>query len=159
MLLRNLFTEFRTGEPFLWGVIIGIDKYQAAEYGSLNGAVADANDMADYLHESLIVPKEHINVLRNSEATRAGIISAIKALSDNPLIKEQDPILIFFAGHGCALKRPAEWIIGDSHIQGIVPCDTNTRGPDGELICAIPDYTINALLGQLASVKGDNIVG
>ncbi|KAF8594393.1 hypothetical protein BDV93DRAFT_502052 [Ceratobasidium sp. AG-I] len=145
-----------TGEPYLWGVVIGIDKYQAEEYKSLNGAVADANDMAKYLQE-LIVPEEHINVLLNSEATRAGIIGAIQALSENPLIKEQDPIVIFFAGHGCALKRPADWAIGDSHIQGIVPYDTNTRGPDGELICAIPDYTINALLGQLASVKGDNI--
>lgn len=149
---------FRKAEIYLWAVLIGIDEYQAAGYKSLEGAVADANDMEDYLYKELYVPKDHINVLRNSQATRKGIISAIEALNVNPDIKVQDPILIYFAGHGCALDRPEDWTIGDSHIQGIVPHDMNTAGPDGKPIPAIPDYTISALLGRLASVKGDNIV-
>lgn len=120
--------------------------------------MADANDVTEYLNKELIVPRENINVLQNSQATRAGIIGAIQALGENPLIKEQDPIVIYFAGHGCTLKGPAGWAVGETHIQGIVTYDTNMKAPNGELISAIPDYTINALLGRLASVKGDNIV-
>ncbi|KAJ7893701.1 hypothetical protein B0H14DRAFT_2496216 [Mycena olivaceomarginata] len=39
--------------------------------------------------------------LRNAQATRSGIVSAFYThLIDNPAIRRDDPIIVFFAGHG-----------------------------------------------------------
>ncbi|KAF8594925.1 hypothetical protein BDV93DRAFT_576869 [Ceratobasidium sp. AG-I] len=140
-------------EPHLHGLFFGIDEYESPSYHNLSGAIQDVNNMVDYFHHDLGVPLEQLTIRRNSEATRSRIISDIQALSNNPLIKKQDPIVIYFSGHGCTPKRPQNWPV----IQAIVAYDSNTPDLDGELIGVIPDYTINVLLGQLASRWGDNI--
>ncbi|KAF6743200.1 hypothetical protein DFP72DRAFT_1080537 [Ephemerocybe angulata] len=68
----------------------------------LSGAVPDADSINDYLQSELKVPSSQIRNLRDKQATRAGIIAAFEWLRDlnPPDFKPQDPILIYYAGHG-----------------------------------------------------------
>jgi hypothetical protein len=123
------------------------------------GAVADADDVRDFLLKRLGVPSSQIWNLRNSEATRAAIIDGIKALSLNSEIKRGDPILIFYAGHGSSANTPKGWEGGGTgKIQLLIPYDHSFSLNDADPTHGIPDRTLGALLSQLANEKGDNIV-
>jgi len=96
-------------------------------------------------------------MLRNAEATRAAIITALQDFRTDPRIEIGDPILIYYAGHGSATTPPTAWEAEDSMIQALVPYDCGTEIHDRE-VHAIPDRTVGALLSRLACDKGDNIV-
>ncbi|KAJ1301204.1 hypothetical protein OPQ81_003614 [Rhizoctonia solani] len=144
----------------LYALIIGIDNYPALP--SLRGAVADANAICEFLKSELNVPEKHIINLRNEEATRSGIIQGFKTLWKNPDIKQNDPILIYYAGHGGLANANNQWKsrYGAHHIQVIFPFDYQQKisGSIGSLkVNSIPDRTIAALLNKLAAEKGDNV--
>ena len=123
------------------------------------GAIPDADAMRNYLQKDLAVPSSQIRTLRNSEATRAAIIDGIQAFSFNNEIKEGDPILIYFAGHGGSADTPKGWEVGSTgKIELLVPYDHSSPPDDGNPKHGIPDRTLGALLSQLAIEKGDNIV-
>ena len=123
------------------------------------GAIPDADAVQDYLQRHLDVPSNQIRNLRNSGATRAAIIDEIKAFSFNEKIKEGDPILIYYAGHGSSADTPKGWEAGSTGtIEFLIPYDYSSL-KDGNPMHGIPDRTLGALLSHLASTKGDNIVG
>jgi hypothetical protein len=125
--------------------LIAIDEY-AGDMPSLDGAVGDMSLVKDFLMSDLEVPQSHIKVLKNDQATRKAILDSIKALTNNPEIKHGEPILIYFAGHGC--------LVGE--MQAIVPFDAPMVG--GELKNLISDIKLASLLRKLADKKGDNVV-
>jgi hypothetical protein len=143
----------------LFAIIIGINKYESSKILDLVGAVPDADAVRDYLLE-LGVPSPQITNLRDSEATRAAIIEEIKALSLNDEIKEGDPILIYYAGHGGSADIPQGWVGCTDKIELLVPYDYSSQFSlkDGNPKHGIPDRTLGALLSYLESKKGDNIV-
>jgi hypothetical protein len=110
---------------------------------------------------ALSVPRSNIKSLRNSEATRAAILKELKSFATNPNIQHNDPILIYFAGHGAATESPAEWApsvpSGRSKIQMLIPHDCGVK-LDGEYVHGIPDRTLGWILKELADEKGNNIV-
>lgn len=68
-----------------------------------------------------------------------------------------DPILIYYAGHGGTLPAPPRWDSGSgAKIQTIVPQDYNPT--KGEEVYPIPDRTIGGLIDGIADKKGNNIV-
>lgn len=143
----------------LFALIIGINEYiyQDVDFENLDGAVPDAEAMKAYLETSLDVPTSQIRTLFNEAATREAIITNLRELQTDPRIREGDPILIFYAGHGGTAKAPDGWETGGADIQVLIPHDfhgtsRNNRGH------AIPDRTIGSLLEQIAAAKGDNIV-
>ena len=142
----------------LFALIIGINKYHSVK--GLHGAVPDADAVQDYLQNDLGVPSSQIRNLRDSEATRVGIIHEIETfLINNDNIKEGDPILIYYAGHGGWKKAPTDWQTGGSeNIQFLMPCDYSNRPEAGDRQHGIPDRTFGALVSRLANKKGDNIV-
>ncbi|KAK0187316.1 caspase domain-containing protein [Armillaria mellea] len=111
--------------PPLFALVIGIDKYENRSYRlrELNGAVADVDAVYIYLHETLHVPENRIKNLRNEEGTRATIEMEIRNLGDNTAIKEGDPILIYYAGHGTEANAPPGWPSVNGKIQMLVPHD------------------------------------
>ena len=122
------------------------------------GAVPDADAVRDYLQKHLHVPSSQIRNLRNTEATRAAIIDGIEAFSLNDEIKEGDPILIYYAGHGGSADTPKGWKVGSTgKIELLVPYDHSSLD-DCNPKHGIPDRTLGVLLSHLASIKGDNIV-
>ncbi|KAG8717058.1 hypothetical protein FRC08_008264 [Ceratobasidium sp. 394] len=142
----------------LYAFIIGINAYPKLK--PLAGAVADATAMQEFLTTDLRVPPNHITNLRDSQATREGIIQAFRRIRDDPRIHKGDPILIFYAGHGGLGTAPPEWKkkYGYDEIQVIFPYDYNLALPGSkELVNCIPDRTIGMLLNELAAAKGDNI--
>ena len=83
-------------------------------------ASSDANALQDSLQKHLAVPNSQISNLRDSEATQSAIIDAINALTTDARIQRDDPILIFFAGHGSPASNPVGWESGGSEIQRLV---------------------------------------
>ena len=121
------------------------------------GAVPDADAVEDYLQE-LGVPSFRIRNLRDSGAMRAVIIDGIKAFEFIDEIKERDPILIYYAGHGGSAHTPKGWEVGSTGtIELLIPYDCSGL-EGGNPKYGIPDRTMGALLSHLASKKGDNIV-
>jgi hypothetical protein len=131
-------------------LLIGIDEYRKNKY-QLNGAVSDAKAMGEYLKTNF--PLSTIRTLYNAKATRNAIVREIEHLIRNSTIKRDDPILIFYAGHGGEAVPPEDWSSQDQRIQVLVPQDY-----DDDRCNVITDQGFAALLELLAAEKGDNIV-
>ncbi|KAF8751187.1 Ubiquitin-activating enzyme active site, partial [Rhizoctonia solani] len=143
----------RTRIPTLYALLIGIDSYK--NFTKLSGAVKDVESVSDFLRCDLAVPESRITKLTNEQATRSGIINAMELLSKNNKINRFDPIVIFYAGHGCEVNSPlADY---KEKAQCLVPWDLGCLGADGQPVPPIPDYTLSALLNELAIAKGNNI--
>lgn len=147
-----------SSRPSLYALTIGINKY-AINKNNLLGCVNDADSVEEFLKNNLKVPDEQIISLRDEKATRAAIIKAFLQLRDDPRIKKDDSILIFYAGHGSEVAPPDGWEAGGagSQIQALVPHDYNTSDPRNS-IHLIPDRTIGALINSISREKGNNIV-
>lgn len=137
----------------MFALIIGIDNYTNCQ--KLRGAVADAEAMKEYLERVLRVPEDHIRTLLDHKATRNAIIKAFKDLRSDQRIREGDPIVIFYAGHGGELPAPSCWVPWgvESKIQCLLPQDYKDK-----IVDPIPDRTIGALIEDIAKARGNNIV-
>lgn len=146
--------------PQLFALIIGINKYHSSTYNSLQYARQDADRFEAFLTSSIGVPITNIISLRDEEANRVAILHAFQLLTTNESITKDDPIAIYYAGHGARVPKPAawdDWPTNGPQIEIMCPSDMGTI-VDGEIVDGIPDRTISALLQELSMVKGDNIV-
>ncbi|KAK0234529.1 hypothetical protein EDD85DRAFT_922629 [Armillaria nabsnona] len=144
--------------PSLFALVIGIDKYLSNGIRNLSGAVADVDAVNDFLQKTLRVPEHQIKNLRNEEATRLTIEAAIKDLENNTAIKTDDPILIFYAGHGAEANAPSGWSSANGKIQMLLPHDFITSGSDdSKRGQGVLDMRLSHLLANLAAKKSDNI--
>ena len=145
--------------PRIFAFIIGIDEYQSPNIPNLEGAVADADAVLNYLQNYLGVPSLQIRNLRNNEATRTAIIDGIKAFSLDDDINEGDAILFYYSGHGGSAKTPKGWEVWSTgNIELLVPYDHSSVKDDPKY--GVPDRTLGALISDIAITgkKGDNIV-
>jgi len=85
-----------------YALIIGIDKYE--NVSNLDYAVSDANSIASLLRDNFNFPSKNVKVLLNNEATYLNIRESLDEISS--LAKENDRVLIFFAGHGLTNDLP-----------------------------------------------------
>lgn len=67
---------------------------------------ADADKFEDYLKNSLSVPAGHIRSLRDRKVTRPAIIQAFKDIKTDAAIAKDDPIIVFYCGHGSQKATP-----------------------------------------------------
>ncbi len=87
------------------------------------------------------------------------IETAIKDLGKNPKIKKDDPILIYYAGHGAEAKAPSGWSSANGKMQMLVPSDFIPSGSkDSKRGQGVLDTRLSHLLADLAARKSDNIV-
>lgn len=147
-----------SGHSSLYALTIGINKY-AIDRNNLLGCVNDADSVEGFLKNDLKIPAGQIISLRDEKATRSAIIKAFLHLRDDPRIKMNDPIFIFYAGHGSEVDPPIGWEAGGagSQIQALMPHDYNTKDPHNSTHL-IPDRTIGALINGISRQKGNNIV-
>ncbi|PPQ91266.1 hypothetical protein CVT25_006383 [Psilocybe cyanescens] len=153
-------------------LLIGIDEYPP-ELRPLGGAVRDMENMKKFLVAAFDVPEGSnldIRQLKNKDATRANIISEIRKLKTSGLVKMNDAILIFYAGHGATMPPPEGWP-GHSatppaegwpeaaEIQCIVASDVKISQENRKYFAngVVLDRTLAALLHDLADSKGNNI--
>ena len=85
-----------------WALIIGIDKYQNVK--KLNYAVKDAESIQNILVNSFYFPSNNISILTNDEATKQNILKSFSDITKKA--KENDRVLVFFAGHGDTMDLP-----------------------------------------------------
>ncbi|PVF97865.1 hypothetical protein CPB86DRAFT_706226, partial [Serendipita vermifera] len=140
----------------LFALIIGLSEHKNSKFNGINGSM-DAMTVTEFLKSRLRVPVSQITTLLDSQATRSRIIQSLKDLQCNPNIRYNDPILIYFAGHGLNCQAPEGWT--DGEILFLVPHDYEEEDEtkDSQPIYGIPHRTINALLAELFAIKGDNI--
>ena len=152
-----------------FAVLIGINNYSnsskySKEFTNLHGAVADADEIQNYLLANG-VPSDNIWNFRSPDegsiplAKQATKVNIMKALSDLKTcnIKKDEPILIYFAGHGGQTTAPEGWPSEKGKIQYLLPQDA-CKSDQGEIINIIPDYVIADRLEELVTTRGDNIV-
>jgi hypothetical protein len=101
----------------------------------------------------LSVPDACVKVLVNEQATREAIVQALKDLASlENGIDEDDPIVIYFAGHGSTVPAPPDLEPNDSKVRVLVPQD-GCRSADGRVTNVIMDITLGRLLQELATAK------
>ncbi|CAE6499550.1 unnamed protein product [Rhizoctonia solani] len=139
-------------KPSLHALVIGINKYES--YNHLVAAAPDALNFKLYLTHDLFVPEEQIKLLLDEQATKWNIILALRGISceDNG-IKRNDPIVIYYAGYGGEVDPPPGQVPNRPAVQCIIPQDTSKMNG----IYPIPDFTIGALVRDIAREKGNNI--
>jgi hypothetical protein len=114
-------------------LLVGINKYERVN--PLSFAVNDAEGIAQCLVNQLGFPARNIQVLRDGNATKAGILKTFMRFA-NGGIGPDDRILFFFAGHGHTLpgRRETGFLVpqdGDlDEISTLIRWDELTRNAD-----------------------------
>jgi Caspase domain len=143
----------------LFGLIIGINKYQSDGIPDLQGCKLDAQSIVDLLSQKLHIRSSHFLCLADERATRRAIIDGFEHhLIENENIEHGDVMIIYYAGHGSRPTAPKGWVADDNKVETICPHDERTLDCNGEEIFGIPDRTICGLLRKLCKFKGDKIV-
>ncbi|KAJ7772893.1 caspase domain-containing protein [Mycena maculata] len=156
--LREPERNFRDPRCPIFALIIGIDQYLSNAIPNLRGCVNDAQTIRTFLTNKFHIPEPQIAFLADEGATREHILETFRThLLENSSIEKDDTIILYYAGHGSRAKAPESWPSPDGKIETLVPHDERAQNEQGETIHGIPDRTINALLSQLATAKGNNI--
>ncbi|HEX8181044.1 MAG TPA: caspase family protein [Pyrinomonadaceae bacterium] len=91
------------GKSKRWALVIGVDQYQDAQIGRLNGAANDARALGDALVRYAGFPPDQVILLASDQPaerqpTRVNILRRLSNLST--LVPKDGLLLVSFAGHG-----------------------------------------------------------
>ena len=131
----------------IYALLVGIDRYiKESEIAPLDGCVADIGSIEQLLTERIPPASLHMQVLRDGQATRAGIIDAFRAHLRQA--GAGDFALFYFCGHGSEEPCPAEWahLEPSGRNQTIVPVDARMPG-----VFDVADKELNALIHDVAA--------
>jgi caspase domain-containing protein/subtilase family protein len=120
-------------------LLVGIDDYSAVTH--LHGCINDVETMKAVLVGKFDFPPENVVMLRNAEATRKGMLQALRNLIDRAAAG--DIVVFHYSGHGSRM-RDANSDEADGWDETIVPQDSRTPG-----VFDISDDELNALLADL----------
>ena len=81
-------------------LVIGLEQY--AEAPPADFASRDAQMFADYAREKLGIAPGNIRVLTDTEATRSGLLRALKVWLPQAVQPNKTDLYVFYAGHGMA---------------------------------------------------------
>ena len=107
-------------------LLIGVNEYD--NWGNLNNAVKDCQDLAGVLTSYYQFEPENVIRLFNKQATRENILETFESLQD--IITPNDNLLIYYAGHG--------YYDAGSHLGYWVPVGARQE--------KIPDYIRNSTI-------------
>lgn len=111
-----------------WAVVIGIDEYE--HWPKLRYAAHDAQSVRDALVQKFKFKPENVFLLLNGEATRQNILSLLgDKLADTDMVKRDDRVFVFFAGHGATRKLPSGRELGY-----VIPVDAGLSSYQGQAI-------------------------
>src|SRR5205807_2330736 len=111
-----------------WAAVIGIDSYQ--NWPKLRYAANDAQAVRDLLVQKYKFKPQNVFLLLNQDATRQNIQSLLGDKLGNPeMVKREDRVLVFFAGHGATRKLPSGRDLGY-----IIPVDADLSNYQGQSI-------------------------
>ncbi len=104
----------------VYAVIIGVGNFQDAQIPPLRFTVNDAQKFHDVLTDPNYggVPKEHVQLFLNEEATDRNIKTAIgQWLSSNA--REEDTVIIYYSGHGAPEGEEKYWVTYNADINNL----------------------------------------
>jgi uncharacterized caspase-like protein/peptidoglycan/xylan/chitin deacetylase (PgdA/CDA1 family) len=130
-----------TGYSNSWAIVIGIDDY--AKWPKLQYAARDAEGVRQTLIEKFGFSAERVVSLKNSDATRTGILAAFHDKLAHGGIQKNDRIIVFFAGHGATRKLTSGRDLGY-----IIPVDSD---PNQFATDAIPMTEIQNIAESLTA--------
>jgi hypothetical protein len=105
-----------------WALLIGINQYpNFAPRGQLSGCVNDVEVMRQALVNSFNFPESHVAVLTDRQATREGILTAMRELVQR--VGEDDVVVVHYSGHGSQMTD-LEGDEPDGLDETIVPYDS-----------------------------------
>lgn len=111
-----------------WAAVMGIDAYQT--WPKLSYAANDAQAVRDLLIKKYNFKPDHIFLLLDKEATRQNILSLLGDKLANPdLVKREDRVFVFFAGHGATRHLASGRDLGY-----IIPVDADLSNYEGQAI-------------------------
>lgn len=130
----------------IWAVLIGINQYR--NLPSLKYAVNDAKEVYRYLIEVNRIPKDHIWLLLDEDATLDRIRSALGTQLRRKAGKE-DMVIVYLAGHG-ATEKDASSPDGDGLEKYILPYNAD---PKDLYASAIPMGEVSRIFQRISSEK------
>ena len=111
-----------------WAAVIGIDAYQT--WPALSYASNDAQSVRDLLLNKYNFKPDHVFLLLDKQATRQNILSLLGDKLANPdLVKHEDRVFVFFAGHGATRHLASGRDLGY-----IIPVDADLSNYEGQAI-------------------------
>jgi tetratricopeptide (TPR) repeat protein len=149
-----------------WAAVIGVDTYQT--WPKLSYAANDAQAVRDLLIKKYNFKPEHTFLLLDKEATRQNILSLLGDKLGNPdLVKREDRVFVFFAGHGATRHLASGRDLGY-----IIPVDADLTNYEGQAISmtnfqdiaeAIPAkhvlFVMDSCYSGLALTRGGGTLG
>ncbi len=109
-----------------WALLIGINRYpNFAPRGQLSGCVNDVEVMRQVLVNSFDFPESHVAVITDEQASREGILGAMRELVQR--VGPEDIVVFHYSGHGSQMTD-LEGDEPDGLDETIVPYDSG-RAP------------------------------
>jgi caspase domain-containing protein len=143
---KTLLVQFLRKPDGVWAVVIGINRYQ--HLPRLRYAVNDAREFYRYLVEVNRVPREHIWLLLDEEATLDRIRSVLGTQLRRQAERE-DTVIIYLAGHG-ATERDLTSLDGDGLEKYILP---HNADPKDLYASALPMNEVSRIFQRIASER------
>jgi len=149
-----------------WAAVIGIDAYET--WPKLSYAANDAQAVRDVLIKKYNFKPDHTFLLLDKEANRQNILSLLGDKLGNPdLVKREDRVFVFFAGHGATRHLASGRDLGY-----IIPVDADLTNYEGQAISmtnfqdiaeAIPAkhvlFVMDSCYSGLALTRGGGTLG
>ena len=118
--VHDITPDRKNGAPQRYAIVIGIGNYKDRKIPPLHYTVADAQGMHDVLTNEKygFLLKENVKILINEEASTQNIKKAFGTWLKKKA-KENDSVIIYFAGHGAPEARSTYWVTYDSDIEDL----------------------------------------
>jgi len=118
--VHNITQERGKGAPQRYAIVIGIGNYKDRKIPPLHYTVADAQGMYNVLANEKygFLLKENVKILINEEASTQNI-KKIFGTWLKKRVRENDSVIIYFAGHGASEAQSTYWVTYDSDIEDL----------------------------------------
>ena len=128
-----------------WAVFFACNEYKSSSIPDLKGTHNDVDSLSTVLIRSFGFSKERMRIVRDEEATRAGILAVL-----NHTVREvgpQDTLYVHFSGHGSQVKDSGGDEGKDDGLdETILPHDARTPG-----VADITDDELGEIFSRLKS--------
>jgi hypothetical protein len=143
---KNISIQLAKKREKVFGVVIGINKYK--NFPSLKYAANDAREFYRYLTEVNQVPKDHVWLILDEEATLDKFRSTLGTLLRRSAGKD-DTVIIFLAGHGATEQDPSS-LDGDGLEKYILPYNAD---PKDLYASALPMSEVSRIFQRISSER------
>ena len=143
---KNISIQLTKKKEKVFAVVIGINKYK--HFPSLKYAVNDAREFYRYLTEVNQVPKDHVWLILDEEATLDKFRSTLGTVLRRSAGKD-DTVIIFLAGHGATEQDPSS-PDGDGLEKYILPYNAD---PKDLYASALPMSEVARIFQRISSER------